>query len=330
MNWYLQRTIQMLLTVYVVITLTFVLTRMLPGSAIGVLRARLEDETDMSSAEVEAAIQQFINIHPDDPIHIAYRDYMLATLQGDLGQSIWYGRSVNEIVAEAIPWTLFIVSWSLFIGFFVGIILGSLMAYYEGGKIDVGLTTYGMVAGSIPYYIFAVFLLIFLSYRTGIFPTSGRVGNVEHGFNLAFMGSVIHHAALPTISMILAGSIASLSMRGNSIRVLGSDYLRVARLRGLSNNTIISQYVLRNAVLPMYTSFMIKIGQMFGGVIILEMIFGYHGMGWFMVESVDTRDYPLMMGCFMVITIAVVIALFLADLTYPKIDPRVTTENEEL
>ena len=329
-NWYLQRAFQMALTVYVVITLTFVLTRMLPGSAVGVLIARLEDETDMSAAEINAAVERFINVNPEDPIHVAYVDFVGSTPRGDPGESIWYGDSVNAIMAEAIPWTLFIVSWSLFIGFFLGIGLGSVMAYYEGGKIDVGLTTYGMIAGSIPYYVFAIFLLLALSYRTGVFPTSGRVGSVDHGFTLEFVASVVHHAALPTISMVLSGSIASLSMRANSISVLGADYLRVARLRGLSNYTIIGQYVLRNAVLPMYTSFMISIGQMFGGVIILESIFGYRGMGWYMVESVSTRDYPLMMGCFMVITIAVVIALFIADLTYPRIDPRITVENEEL
>lgn len=329
-NWYVQRAMQMALTVFVVITLTFVLIRMLPGSAAGVLRARLEEETDMSTAEISATIERFINVNPEDPIHVAYVDFVGSTLRGDLGESVWYNDSVNAILAEAIPWTLFIVSWSLFIGFFLGIALGSAMAYYEGEKIDVGLTTYGMIAGSVPYYVFAVVLLLVFSYRTGVFPSSGRVGSVEHGFNPEFVASVIHHAALPTISMVLSGSIASLSMRANSISVLGEDYLRVARLRGLPNNTIIGQYVLRNAVLPMYTSFMVSVGQVFGGVVILESIFGYRGMGWYMVESVSTRDYPLMMGCFMVITIAVVCALFVADITYPRIDPRVTVENKEL
>jgi peptide/nickel transport system permease protein len=324
MRWYLRRIAQAVFTIYVVMVLSFVFIRVLPGNAGDILRARLEDESDLSSAEIDAQVERFMNMNPQDPIHVAFVDYIVSIHQLDLGESIWYGQSVNELIATAMPWTLFIVSWGMFFSFFIGILLGSLMAYYEGSKIDIGLTSYGIIAGSIPYYVFAIFLLLTLSYRTGYFPTSGRVASgVDPGFNWPFIRSVIHHAALPSLSIILSGSIASLSMRGNSIRVLGSDYIRVAKLRGLSDGTIISQYVLRNAILPMYTGFMISIGNMFGGVIILELVFGYQGMGYFMAESVSTRDYPLMMGVFMVITIAVVIALLIADLTYPKLDPRI-------
>ncbi|ELY41796.1 ABC transporter permease [Natronorubrum tibetense] len=331
MNWYSRRVLQAILTVYAVLVLSFVFTRVLPGNAGDILRARLEDEGGMSSAEIDRQVERFMNMHPDDPIHVAFVDYMINVHQLDLGQSIWYGQSVNELIAVSLPWTLFIVSWGLFFSFFVGIVLGSVMAYYEGSKIDVGLTSYGMLAGSIPYYVFAIFLLIALSYRTGYFPTSGRVGSgLTPGFNWPFIRSVIHHATLPTLSIVLSGSIASFSMRGNSIRVLGADYIRVARLRGLPDRTIITQYVVRNAVLPMYTGFMISIGNIFGGVIILEMVFGYQGMGYYMAESVNTRDYPLMMGVFMVITVAVVVALLIADLTYPKLDPRIDASGEEL
>lgn len=331
MNWYLRRIGQAVATIYVVMVLSFVFTRVLPGNAGDILRARLEDEGGMSGSEVDQQVERFMNMNPQDPIHIAFVDYIASIHRFDLGESIWYGQSVNELIAVSMPWTLFIVSWGMFFSFLIGILLGSLMAYYEGSKIDVGLTSYGMLAGSIPYYVFAIFLLIFLSYRGGYFPTSGRVGSgLTPGFNWPFISSVIHHATLPTLSVILSGSIASLSMRGNSIRVLGSDYLQVARLRGLRDRTIISQYVVRNAVLPMYTGFIISIGNMFGGVVILEMVFGYQGMGYYMAESVVTRDYPLMMGVFMVITVAVVLALLVADLTYPKIDPRIDAKGGEI
>ncbi len=331
MNWYLRRIGQAVITVYVVLILSFVFTRVLPGNAGDILRARLEDQGGMSSSEIDRQVERFMNMNPQDPIHIAFVDYIGSIHRLDLGQSIWYSQSVNELIAVSLPWTLFIVSWGMFLSFFIGILLGSMMAYYEGTRIDVGLTAYGMFAGSVPYYVFAIFLLIALSYRTGYFPTSGRVASgLTPGFNWPFITSVIHHATLPTLSIVLSGSIASLSMRGNSIRVMGADYIRVARLRGIPDRTIISQYVMRNALLPMYTGFMISVGNMFGGVIILEMVFGYQGIGYYMAESVNTRDYPLMMGVFMIITIAVVIALLIADLTYPKIDPRIDAKGEEL
>jgi peptide/nickel transport system permease protein len=331
MNWYLRRTAQAVFTIYVVMILSFVFTRVLPGNAGDILRARLEDEGGMSGSEIERQVERFMNMNPQDPIHVAFVDYLVSIHRLDLGESIWYSQSVAELIAVSLPWTLFIVSWGMFFSFIIGILLGSLMAYYEGSKIDVGLTSYGMLAGSIPYYVFAIFLLLAFSYRGGYFPTAGRVSaGLTPGFNWPFIASVLHHAALPTLSVVLSGSIASLTMRGNSIRVLGSDYIRVARLRGLRDRTIITQYVLRNAVLPMYTGLMISLGNMFGGVIILEMVFGYQGVGYYMAESVVTRDYPLMMGVFMVITIAVVIALLIADLTYPKIDPRIDAKGRKL
>jgi peptide/nickel transport system permease protein len=117
-------------------------------------------------------------------------------------------------------------------------------------------------------------------------------------------------------------------MRGNSISVLGNDYLRVARMRGLSERRIATNYVAKNAILPMYTGLMISIGFMFGGSIILEEIFRYRGMGYYVFTSIGSRDYPLMMGGFITITVAVVISIFIADLTYGKLDPRVRRGDE--
>jgi peptide/nickel transport system permease protein len=114
-------------------------------------------------------------------------------------------------------------------------------------------------------------------------------------------------------------------MRGNSIRVLGEDYVRVARLRGLSDRRISTRYVARNAILPMYTGFLMLIGYNLGGSIILEQVFSYRGMGWYMFDALENADYSLMMGTFMVYAVALVLAVFIADLTYSKVDPRVKT-----
>ena len=328
-DWRIRRISQALATTFIVMTLSFVLIRLLPGNAIDYMLVQMQAE-GRDPAQAAQFLEISMNINPDEPLLVGYVNYMVAMAQGDLGQSVWFGRPVAQILAGAIPWTLFVMSWAIFIAFFIGILLGALMAYWEGSKFDLGLTSYAVLMSSIPFYVLAILLLIFLGYRLGWFPTEGRApSGVTPGINRDYMVGVARHATLPVLSMIVASGAASLTMRGNSIRVLGSDYLRVARLRGLADSTIAIQYVTRNAVLPMYTGLMISIGSMFGGAVILETVFVYRGMGWYMVQAVNTRDIPLMMGAFLVITIAVVIALLIADLTYDKIDPRAGGEDRE-
>lgn len=329
MDWKIRRLGQAVFTVWAVMTLAFFLTRMMPGNPVDAFVAEIGPQLDNPQEAYELA-ETYMNINPQDPMHVAYWDYMVSMLQGDMGRSMSQNSPVAAIMADAIPWTVFVMSWAVFIGFAVGISMGALMAYWEGSKFDVAITGYATIITSIPFYVLALLLLITFAYRLNWFPTAGRrPEGVQVGFNLPFMLGVIYHAVLPVFSMFVASGVASLTMRGNSIRVLGEDYLRVARLRGLADRTIVVRYVVRNAVLPMYTGLMIAIGSMFGGAIVLEEIFTYRGMGYYMIQAVRARDYPLMMGAFTVITIAVVIALLIADLTYGKIDPRAGGEDRE-
>lgn len=324
-----ERIAQVIFTLFAVISLSFVLIRMMPGGPMTYLRQQFRERGDISEAELERMIEIYTNVNPEAPLWEAYVNYMLSVVQGDLGMSIWQNEPVADILAEALPWTIFLMSVSMFLSFGIGIVVGAVMAYFEGGKFDISMTTASVVLTSVPYYVFAIVLLAAIAYNTGWFPTGGRVGDVEAGFTPQYIGSVFHHAALPILSMVLTGfGGTALSMRGNSIRVLGEDYLRVARLRGLETRTIALRYVGRNAVLPMYTGLMIGIGFMFGGSIILEEIFQYPGIGYYMYQSTISRDYTLMMGCFLVITTAVVIGVFIADLTYGKIDPRASSGGE--
>ncbi|WP_436922959.1 ABC transporter permease [Halosimplex amylolyticum] len=329
MNWKIRRVGQAVFTVFTVLTLSFVMIRMMPGNPVDAFVARVGPQLENPQEAYERA-EMYMNINPQEPMHIAYVNYMVDMVQGDMGRSMSQNAPVAEIMAEAIPWTLFVMSWAVFLGFAVGISLGALMAYWEGSKFDSALTGYATTITSIPFYVLALFLLMTLGYQLGWFPTGGRrPEGVTVGFNLPFMMGIIYHATLPVLSMFVASGAASLTMRGNSVRVLGEDYLRVARLRGLSDRTIAIRYVARNAILPMYTGLMIAIGTMFGGAVVLEEIFSYRGMGYYMIQAVRARDYPLMMGTFTVITIAVVIALLIADLTYGKIDPRAGSEDRE-
>lgn len=333
MSWIRKRIVQSVFTIWAVVTLSFAMIRFMPGGPAAYLRSKLiQSGADVSSAELQQQVELYLNVNPDRPLWVQYMDYMWALLHGDLGVSIWFQEPVLQILIEALPWTLFVTSVALFISFGIGILLGGLMAYNESSRFDSMTTLLAMFINSIPFYLIAIILVYFLGYQLGWFPTGGTMGpGVEPGFTPAFLLSALHHAALPVASLVIAGFGGwAVGMRSNSIQVLGEDYLRVARLRGLPERRIAWRYVMQNAILPMYTGLLISIGFLFGGAVILEKIFSYPGLGYYLFKAVSTRDYPLLMGGFLMITIAVVIAVFIADLTYGRLDPRVESgESDE-
>jgi len=323
MKYFLRRARQAVITVTAVVTITFGLVKMLPGGPIAYLKARYAQQgMDPSLAATVAA--ESLNLNPDKPLVFQYTDYVLGILQGDLGQSYTYREPVAGIIAEALPWTVFVMSCGLLLMFSFGILFGAVLAYNEESILDYAGSLLSTVMNSVPYYVAALLLVYLLGYRWGWFPTGGKLPRgVQPELSLEFIQGAVYHGFLPIVSIFITGFGAqALLMRANSISVLGEDYLRVARLRGLASNYIATRYVTRNAVLPMYTNFMISIGFMFGGSVILERIFTYNGVGYFMFESILSRDIPLMMGIFLVITVAVVIGIFVADLTYGLLDPR--------
>lgn len=325
-RYYLKRTVRVFVTIYLVATFTFGLIRLLPGGPFTQLRLDLYQQ-GLSRQEVEARIETVQNIDPNTPLWEQYIDYMGAAVNGNLGRSIYHSEPVVDILAQAVPWTVFIIVVSTLLMFAIGIVLGALQAYWEGSSFDTGLTIGWILLMSIPFYVFAILLVYVVAYQFGWLPTGGKIGStVGNELSVAFVISALEHALLPIIAYTI-GEIGgqALSMRANSIHVLGEDYIRVARLRGLPDRLIATKYVARNAILPMYTGFLLLLGFRLGGTIILEEIFSYPGLGYYLIQSLNNNDYPLMMGTFMIITIAVVVAVFIADLTYGLIDPRITT-----
>jgi len=199
------------------------------------------------------------------------------------------------------------------------------MAYREGSTFDMASSSVSILLGSMPFYVLAIGLVVVFSYKFQVLPARYRTSpGVEAGLSVTFVVDALRHAALPIASLVITGAgLQALAMRGNSISVLGEDYVRVARLRGLSDRRISTRYVARNAILPMYTGFLTLIGFYFGGSPILEEVFTYPGIGYYLFQALENRDYPLMMGIFLVITIALVLSVYIADLTYGKIDPRI-------
>jgi len=325
-SWYIRRVTQAILTIIAAASLTFFLIRFLPGGPVDYLRAQLAMEDTMNTQQLSQLLEAYAGFRPDEPLHVQYIDYVTSLAQGDFGTSVRYQKPVINVLMDGLPWTVFVMSISVLLSFLLGISVGAYMAYRQGSLIDSSLTSIFVVQSSVPYYIVAFILLFALAYEIELFPTRGRLpSGVDVGLSLSFFLGALHHATLPILSNVSRFGGRAIAMRGNSIRVLGEDYMRVARLRGLPVRRITIRYVARNAVLPMYTSLMLAIGAVFGGSVILETIFTYPGVGYIMFQGIASRDYPLMMGAFLLITVVVVIGILIADITYGKLDPRAGT-----
>ncbi|WP_264556289.1 ABC transporter permease subunit [Halocatena marina] len=327
MRRFSKRILQTVFTIWAVITLTFALIRQIPGGPEAYLRAQYA-QTGRDPGNIGELAKQYFNTDFDKPLWQQYIDYLVNLSQGDMGTSLFLREPIGDLLLNALPWTLLVMSIAIFISYAIGIFLGAVMAYRERSTFDSVGTTLSITLNSIPYYVVALIFLYVLGYQYSLFPTRGT-HSIDPGLDPMFVVNVLWYATLPAISFILtaAGGVA-VRMRGNSISILGEDYLRVARLRGLSSNRISSRYVVWNSVLPMYTNLMISIGFMFGGAVILERIFLYEGVGYYMYQGIVSRDYPLMMGAFVIITVAVTLAILIADLTYGWIDPRAKTTDE--
>lgn len=341
MKYYVRRVGQAVLTLFAATTLTFVMYRLMPGGPVDSLRQELMmgDTSDFASGgssrdpeEVNRLIELHTGIAPDLPLHVAYYEYIRDLfLYQDFGVSIYYSEPVFDILFRAMPWSIFVSVYGLLLGFAITIVLGAIMAYKEGGRFDKAMTVVIIVLDSIPYYVAAIVMLSTLAFGLGWFPTGGRVySDADPGFNLYFMQGVLHHGTLPILSgMIIGFGSGALAMRANSIRVMGADYLRVARLRGLKDSRISIRYIGRNAVLPLYTGFMIGLSSIFSSGVIMERIFTYPGVGWYTFDALMKRDYPLLMGAFIFFTAITVVCILVADLTYGFIDPRASVDNKE-
>ncbi|WP_459194071.1 ABC transporter permease [Halosimplex sp. J119] len=333
MNYYIRRFAQAIVTFLLGMFITFALYRLVPGGPVQALMAdRIQEmqqrDDQVDQQEIAQMAEQLTGINPDKPIPVAFYEWLRdIVLHQDFGESIMFQDPVFDILFRGMPWSIFLSVYGLLFGFTATIAVGVFMAWHEGTKIDSGLTVFVIVMRSIPYYVAAIVMLSVLAFQWGIFPTGGRAPPAaDPGFNLEFMIGVTQHAALPILSNFVVGFAGgAIGMRALSVRVIGADYLRSARLRGLSTNRILSRYLTRNSILPIYTGFMLGISGMFSSSVITERIFQYHGVGWFMLEAVTNQDYPLVMAAFVFFSGITVTAILIADLTYGLIDPRAGT-----
>jgi peptide/nickel transport system permease protein len=328
-SYLLRRVGRALLTILAVSTFTFFLVRLMPGNPVDVF---IHDQIMTYGQTYEQALEQARGLFALDlraPLSVQYLQYLGNLMRGDFGQSILSpGTPVIAIISRFLPWTMFSVGLALMLSFALGVALGMLMAYRRGTWLDHALTVFATVTTVIPNYLLGILLLVFLGVQTRIINIAAIRGSLSPGVqpevSLAFLLDALYHAALPIVTYVLATLGGwMLTMKASALAVLGEDYVAFARARGLPDRRIAAAYLGRNALLPLFTQLTIAIGFVVGGSALIEFVFNYQGIGFVLYDATVRRDYPVMQGVFLVITVAVVLANLLADVFYGWIDPRI-------
>lgn len=328
-SYIVRRLLKAALTIYLVSTLTFFLIRLMPGNPVDVYINTLISQYGFSYQDAANQAAALFAFNPNEPLLAQYRDYLQALAHGDFGKSITSpGTTVTSIIATYLPWTLFSTGLGLLLSFALGVLLGMLTAYRRERPIDHLLTALGSFFQSVPNYLVAIVIVVFFGVRLGWFPIAEMRGayspGVQPSLSVTFIKDALYHASLPIATYVLT-TIGSwlLLMKSSTIATLGEDFVTVARARGLKDGRIMSAYVGRNAILPLFTQAAIAAGFVVGGAVVIEQIFQYQGIGYILLQAINQRDYPIMQGIFLIITFAVVLANVLADLLYSRLDPRI-------
>lgn len=307
---------------FVAITLNFFIPRMMTGDPVQLIFARFQGRLDPRAIDSLKATFGFV----DGPLHQQYITYLGHLFQGDLGLSISnFPVPVTDVIGTSLAWTLRLIGLATILSFSIGVMLGTIAAWRRGKVVDNYVLPFLSIFGAFPYFWIAMLALYFFAFQLRWFPI-GHASDVTLRADWGdwpYVRSVLYHALLPTMTILIT-SIGGwmLGMRNNMIGVLAQDYIVMAQAKGLSDRRVMLVYAARNAILPSITGFAMSLGFVIGGALLTEIVFSYPGMGYTLLLAVNARDYPLMQGVFLMITFAVLVANFLADIAYVLLDPR--------
>jgi peptide/nickel transport system permease protein len=320
----LSKVVRYVITVFAAIFICFLIPRLAPGDPISSLLARLRTTAGPGGSDV---VKHYIERFGLDKDYLTqFLMYLANLFRGDLGPSIMaYPKPVAELIAERLPWTIFLLGSTTVISWIIGNILGAFVGWSKNEKLNAMIVSVCITISQIPFYIFSLVLIYLFVYLIPIFPSSGAKSIfTSPGFNLPFILDVLNHAMLPALSIILVNLGSTIiHMRGLIVSIKGSEFLKFAEAKGLSKKTILMKYAFRNALLPQVTSLGMSLGFILSGSMIVEWVFAYPGIGQLFVNSLTYFDYNVMNAIFLLTIFGVLTANLLLDLLYPLIDPRI-------
>jgi peptide/nickel transport system permease protein len=313
-----KRLLNAIALLFAVIVLNFLLIHMAPGSIVDTIAG------DMGGISPELMEKIKIEYGLDKPLYEQLFLYVSNVVQGDLGYSFYYDAPVTGLIWEALPQTLLLVTVSLGLALVVGTVFGVIAAKRPNGAFSHFITILALIGFSAPVFWTGIMLLIGFASFIPLFPPAGMADPGLESGTLAYYLDVAHHMVLPVVSLSLIYlAFYSRLSRASMLDVMGSDYIRTARAKGLSDRVVVYKHALRNALIPIVTIAGLQFAQIISGAVLVEAVFTWPGLGTVALEAILRRDGPTILGILFFSSVVVVIFNFLTDLTYNLIDPRV-------
>ncbi|HZC71469.1 MAG TPA: ABC transporter permease [Jatrophihabitans sp.] len=313
------------LTLWAAVTVNFILPRLMPGSpvdaALGRLAASGVPVTNTDRRAIEAQLGT-----PHGSWFSQYGHYLGDLVQLRFGRSFTDPtRTVASSITRALPWTLVLVGVTTILAFVIGTLLGVWAGWRRGSKADAGVTLSATLFAAFPPFWLGLLMLYVFAFKLNWFAIKGGYSpGLSPNWSPSFLSDAVQHSILPGLTLALTTlSGWVFGMRNNMINTLGEDYVTFAEANGLRQRTVALRYAARNALLPNVTAFGLMLGSVLGGSVLVEGVFGYPGLGNLLFEAVANHDFPLMQALFLIFTVSMLTAIFIVDLLYARIDPRV-------
>jgi peptide/nickel transport system permease protein len=309
--------LQSLLLVLLLIGINFFLIHLAPGDPVYLLAGQSGDEKYYEFIRAKFGL--------DQPLTTQLWIYYKNVLRGDLGFSFHQQQPVAGVVFSRVPPTLLLMMTALIISSITGIFFGVNAAQRANTFVDRTMTLFSGLSYSIPSFCLGQIILLLFSLHLGLFPSQGMISANREASGIAQWLDILSHLVLPatTLAIMQSAMIARLT-RTEMLKVLSEDYILAARAKGLTERLVLYRHGLRNAMLPIVTILGNDLGTMLSGAVLIETVFAWPGLGRLMLESISSRDYPVLMGLFLLVSIGVVLANLLTDIIYFRLDPRVS------
>ena len=317
-----------LLIVWLAASLNFFLPRL---SGQDPVRTKLLAQASLGGY-VSGGIEDMVKVYEqrfglDRPLWRQYLSYLNDIAHLDFNYSIAnYPRTVNELIGEAIPWTLALLGTTTVVSFTLGTFLGALLAWPGAPRWMAWLMPPLWALHAIPFFLLGLILMYLLAFQLPLLPIFGGYSpGASPSFSWRFIGDMLAHAILPALSIVLVSTGGwALGMRGMMVTTMGEDYVTFAEAKGLRRSTVFLRYCVRNAILPQVTALALALGQILSGAVLVEVIFGYPGIGALLFQAIRENDHFLIQGIVFTVIVALGLATFILDVIYPWLDPRIT------
>ncbi|OQA42730.1 MAG: Oligopeptide transport system permease protein OppB [Chloroflexi bacterium ADurb.Bin325] len=332
-QYVLTRFFMFVLTIWIGATAVFLIPRLAPGDPVTSMVMRMtEREGRVENAqELIAAWKERFGLN--DPLYIQYFRYLGNLVRFDFGYSLAnFPTTAWEMVRPALPWSVRLLAVALIFSFAIGNTVGALMGWRKTPSWLQNILPLSLTFTSIPYFMFGILLLYFIAFQLHLLPASGGYSrDVTPGWNLPYIRSVITYSILPLVSIVLTSMGGwALGMRGLMVGVNNEDYFLLAQAKGLSPARVFFRYGVRNAILPSLTALALGMGGLISGSMLVEYIFAYPGTGYTLYRAIITQDYTVMQTICNLMILITATSVFLLDLLYPLIDPRITFRRSQM